>query len=125
MRIDVKGRNLPVSDELREQIEKRFAKVGKQVSELATLEVELSMAKANPGRHVAEATLYLKGATLRAGDASRDMGHAVHLVADEMARQVKRHRDKRRNRREGRSATPAAPPPIVVPEAPTGQLPAV
>ena len=53
------------------------------------------------------------------------MGHAVHLVADEMARQVKRHRDKRRNRREARSAMPAVPPPIVAPEAPGGQLPAV
>jgi hypothetical protein len=49
----------------------------------------------------------------------------VKLASEDIARQVKRHRDKRRNRREGRSATPAAPPPIVVPEAPTGQLPAV
>jgi ribosome-associated translation inhibitor RaiA len=28
------------------------------------------------------------------------MSHTVNLVADELARQVKRHRDKRRRRRE-------------------------
>ena len=42
MQIEVKGRNdVVVSDELREHVEKRFAKIAKQVSELATLEVEL------------------------------------------------------------------------------------
>ena len=43
------------------------------------------------------------------------MSHAVGLIADEMARQVKRHRDKRRNRREGRS--PSVPAPLIAPEA--------
>lgn len=121
MRIEVKGRNLPVSDELREQVERRFAKVDKQVSQLAVLEVELSVERnpAIPDRHVAEATLFLKGTTLRAHDASRDMGHAVHLVSDELARQVKRHRDKRRNRREARSPVP---PPVAAPEAPGESL---
>lgn len=124
MRIEVKGRNLPVSDDVRELVSRRFAKVDKQVSELAVLEVELSMERnpANPDCHVAEATLYLKGTTLRAHDASRDMGHAIHLIADELARQVKRHRDKRRNRREAR--VPIIPP-VVAPDVPGGQLPAV
>ena len=39
--------------------------------------------------------------TLRARDASPDMMHSVNLCADELARQVKRHRDKRRKRRDG------------------------
>jgi putative sigma-54 modulation protein len=70
---------------------------------------------------VAEATLYLKGVTLRAKDASRDLNHSVNLVADELGRQVKRHRDKRRKRREQRAAAGAQMPP---PEAAGGQLPA-
>jgi putative sigma-54 modulation protein len=101
MKIDIKGRNFAVTDEIRGKIEKRFEKVGKQVSHLATLEVELSEEK-NPSIHdkcVAEATLHVKGATLRAKDASESMSHTVNLVADELARQVKRHRDKRRGRR--------------------------
>jgi len=104
MQIDVKGRNCPVSDELREHIEKRFTKVGKQVSELARLDVEVWEERnpSNPDSQVAEVTLHIKGAILRARDASRDMVHSINLCAEELSRQVKRDRDKRRRRREAR-----------------------
>ena len=105
MRIEVKGRNLPVTDELRASVERRFEKVSKQVSELAELTVEIGEDRdASPATSVAEATLRLKGVTLRARDTSRDPKHAINLAADELARQVKRHRDKRRGRRETRAA---------------------
>jgi putative sigma-54 modulation protein len=106
MRIEVKGRNLPVTEELRELVTRRFDKVAKQVSPLAVLEVELceERNRANPDNQVAEATLYLKGVTLRAKDASRDLKHSINLIAEELGRQVKRHRDKRRGRREARGA---------------------
>jgi putative sigma-54 modulation protein len=106
MRIEIKGRNVPVSEDLREHAEKRFRKVAKQVSELAELEIELCEER-NPAiadRQVAEATLHLKGVTLRARDASPDMAHSISMCADELAVQVKRHRDKRRKRRESRAA---------------------
>ena len=106
MKIEVKGRNCPVTDELRERTERRLDKVAKQVSELARVEVELSEERnpANPESQVAEMTLYLKGVTLRAKEATRDMDHSVNLAAEEIARQVKKHREKRRNRREARRA---------------------
>jgi putative sigma-54 modulation protein len=109
MRIEVKGRNVPVPDDLKEHVTKRFRKVSSQVSELAELEVEL-FEERNPAiadRQVAEATLHLKGVTLRARDASREMRHSINLVADEISVQVKRHRVKRRKRRQARSAAMA------------------
>lgn len=110
MKIEVKGRNTPVSDELRSMVERRFRKVGAQVSEFATLEVELSEERnpAIPDSHIAEATLFLKGVTLRASDRARDMSHAVHLCEEELSRQVKRHRDKRRARRASRAMSAEA-----------------
>ena len=48
MRIQVKGRNLHVSDDMREHVNRRFGKISKQVSELAELEVELIQG-AQPG----------------------------------------------------------------------------
>lgn len=110
MRIEVKGRNVPVTDELREHVTKRFRKVARQVSDLAELEVEV-FEERNPAiadSQVAEATLHLKGVTLRARDASPEIMHSVNLCADELAVQVKRHRDKRRKRRESRAVE--APP---------------
>jgi ribosome hibernation promoting factor len=125
MLIEVKGRNLAVTDDLRESVERRFEKVSKQVSELATLEVEFSEERnpANPDSCIAEATLQLKGVTLRAKESSRDLKHALNLVADDMSRQVKRHRDKRRNRREARASSPRMAPPPSAP-APAGEAPA-
>lgn len=110
MQIDIKGRNVPVTDELRLHAERRLNKVARQVSDLARLEIEL-FKEPNPrvsSCHVAEATLYLKGVTLRAHDASPDMLHSLNLVVDEMARQVKRRRDKLRHRREAHSSAPRA-----------------
>ena len=109
MQIDIKGRNVPVTDELRARVERRLRKVSRQVSDLARLEVEI-FEERNPSiadREVAEATLYLKGVTLRARDASPEMDHSLKLVTEELARQVKRHRDKRRKRRESHAAASA------------------
>ena len=100
MRIEVKGRHTEVTDELRRDVEKRFARVGRQVSSLAVLEVELSEER-NPAiadSQVAEATLKLKGVTLRAREASPEMLRSIHAVAENLRRQVKRHREKRRRR---------------------------
>ena len=108
MQIEVKGRNVPVSDELRELVERKFRKVAAQVSDLSRMEVELREER-NPSikdSQVAEVTLYLKGVTLRAEGASGEMGHAVRVCSEELSRQVKRHRDKRRKRREARTVPP-------------------
>jgi putative sigma-54 modulation protein len=112
VRIEIRGRNTAVTDTLRRHVEERFtARIGKQVSDLAQLEVELLAEKnpAIPQNQIAEATLHLKGITLRARESSTDLEHSVDLVADKLARQVKRHRDKRRGRREPNIR--AAPPP--------------
>ena len=111
MRVDVKGRNLSVSDDVRQHVEKRFDKISRQVSEFAELEVELYEERnpANPDCQVAEVTLHLKGVTLRAQDASGDLKHSINMCSEELARQVKRHRDKRRKRREARNPSTGVP----------------
>ena len=102
MRIQVKGRNeATVEAEWRARVERKLAKVARQVSPLADLEVELR-AESNPSikeSQIAEATLHLKGVTLRATERSTDMTHSINLMAEDLARQVKKHRDKRRKRR--------------------------
>jgi putative sigma-54 modulation protein len=100
MRIEVRGRNVEIDDELREHVFKRFRRVGRQVSELAMLDV-IVWEERNPAiadRQVAEATLRLKGVTLHAKECSPEMTHTVHELAEDIRRQVKRHREKRRKR---------------------------
>lgn len=100
MRIEIRGRNVEVTDELRDHVHKRFRRVGKQISEVATLDIELCEEK-NPrvaDSQIAEATLHVKGLTLRAHEASPEMIHSIHELAEDIRRQVKKHREKRRKR---------------------------
>jgi putative sigma-54 modulation protein len=100
VRIEIRSRNTEVTDELRDAVQKRFNRVGKQVSSLATLEIELSEEK-NPrvaDKYVAEATLHLKGTTVRAREASPEMLHSIHEAAEDVRRQVKKNRELRRGR---------------------------
>lgn len=104
MRIEIRGRNVEVTDELRDHVHKRFRRVGKQISEVATLDIELCEEK-NPrvaDSQIAEATLRVKGLTLRAHEASPEMIHSIHELAEDIRRQVKKHREKRRKRRRTR-----------------------
>jgi len=104
VRIEIRGRNVDITPELQEHVGKRFRRIGKQVSDLAQLEVELREER-NPSisdSQVAAATLHLKGITLRAEESSLEMMHSIHELAEDMRRQVKRHRAKRRKRRRTR-----------------------
>jgi putative sigma-54 modulation protein len=104
MRIDIRGRNVKVTDDLEALVRKRFQRLGRQVSGLATLEVVLSEER-NPSiadSQVAEATFYLKGTKLHAREASPEMAHSVHELAEDLRRQVKKHRELRRKRRQTR-----------------------
>jgi len=104
VQIEVKGRNLQVTDEIREYAARRFDKIGKQVSDLAVLELEVADENVPGDPVAAAAVLHLKGTQLRAKEVSKDAKHAINLVGDNMERQVKRHREKRRGRRESRAA---------------------
>jgi putative sigma-54 modulation protein len=105
MRIHLRTRGGSGKDEeLLSRVEKKLEKVARQVSPLAELHIELREERAGKDSQVAEATLKLKGVTLRACERSADMGHSVNLLADDLARQVKKHRDKRRGRREAQKA---------------------
>ena len=102
MRIQLKGRGgLAADEELLARVEKKLEKVAKQVSPLAECKIEL---REERGEQVADGALKLKGVTLRARETGSDAAHAVNLVADDLARQVKKHRDKRRARREAHRA---------------------
>ena len=82
-----------------------FAGSASRSPSLATLDVEISEER-NPSiadSQVAEATLRLKGVTLRAHEASPLMSHTIHELAEDIRRQVKKHREMRRKRR-GRGA---------------------
>jgi putative sigma-54 modulation protein len=101
MQLHVKGKNLEVSDSIRSYAERKLAKLDKQVHPLTQIEVELSVEK-NPSvaaNQVAEATVWLKGHTLRAREATRDMKASIDELTEKLGRQIRDERDKKAARR--------------------------
>jgi putative sigma-54 modulation protein len=97
MQLQVKGRNLEVNDSIRSYVERKLRKLERRLRPEAVVEVELAVEK-NPSiaeSQVAEATVHVKGRTLRARESARDMKAAVDELADKLVRQVKDHYDKR------------------------------
>jgi len=97
MRLQVKGKNVEVSTTLREYAEEKLGKVGRQLAEATQVEVELSLEK-NPSiadNHIAEATIWTKGPTLRAREASSDYRASIDQLVTKLERQVKKYRDMR------------------------------
>jgi putative sigma-54 modulation protein len=124
MRLQVKGRNLEVSEQLREYAEEKMGKLERFVSDPTRVELELAVEK-NPSisdNHVAEATVWTKGPVLRAREASGDMKASIDQLVDKLERQVKRYREKRRvaPRRHARDGIPADLPPIELEAADAG-----
>jgi putative sigma-54 modulation protein len=104
MNLQVKGRNLEVSDQIRQYAEDKLGKLERLVNDPTRVELELAVEK-NPSiadNQIAEATVWTKGPVLRARESSGDMKASIDQLVDKLERQVKRYRDKRRPRKHDR-----------------------
>ena len=98
MRLQVKGKNVEVSDSLKDYARQKLGKLEKHLNEASRLELELQVEK-NPSisaNQVAEATIWTKGPVLRARESSSDMKASIDLLVEKLERQARRYRDKRR-----------------------------
>jgi putative sigma-54 modulation protein len=106
MRLEVKGRNVEVNDSIRRYAEEKLDRIERQLPDETQIEVELKL-ETNPSisaDHIAEATVWTKGSTLRAREASNAFETSIDQLSDKLERQVKRYRDKRSRRGTGRRA---------------------
>lgn len=98
MQLEVKGKNLDVSDAVRDYAEQKLEKLRTQLSEGTIVHLELAVEK-NPKireSQLAEATIFVKGDVLRARDASPDMKQSIDALSEKLMRELKRYREKRR-----------------------------
>jgi putative sigma-54 modulation protein len=103
MQLQVKGKNVEVSDSIREYAEAKLRKLERQLADPTKVELELTVEK-NPSiaeSHVAEATIWTKGPTLRARESATDVRASIDLLVDKLERQVTRYREKRQRSRHG------------------------
>ena len=117
MKIQVKGRNVAVTDALQGYAEEKLARVHRllqerRIDEVSRVELELSVEK-NPSianHNVAEATIFTRGPVIRAKESSTDMYASIDLVADKLQRRVKKYHDKMQHKNLRHAAARQAPP---------------
>ncbi|MGH3105010.1 MAG: ribosome hibernation-promoting factor, HPF/YfiA family [Gaiellaceae bacterium] len=118
MLLQVKGKNLEVSDSIRSYAEEKLSKLDRQLHELTRVELELAVER-NPSisaNQIAEATIWTKGPVLRAREASGDMKASIDQLTEKLLRQVKHYRDKRSRRSSRGDGVPQGGAPAVVDE---------
>ena len=100
MQIIIKGKNIEVTDWLREYVEKKIGKLDRYLPSISEARVELAVQKTKSAddRQVAQITLRSDGTILRAEERSDDMFASIDAVADKLHRQVARFKDKRARR---------------------------
>jgi len=104
MQISVRGKNVEVTDALRDYVTKKLNKLDRYFDGAGEGQVTLSIAKEN---HRVEVTIGVNGLLLRGEEQSPDMYASVDLVVEKLERQVDRYRTKIARRL--RTAPPSAP----------------
>ena len=94
MQITVSGQHMDITEPLRTYASDKIAKLQKHFDNMTTTNVVLHVEK---NRHLAEATIFAKGATLHANATGADMYAAIDALADKLDRQVLKHKEKSTN----------------------------
>ncbi|MTI96313.1 MAG: ribosome-associated translation inhibitor RaiA [Firmicutes bacterium] len=101
MRIITRGKNIEVTNALKQHVEKRIGKISKYFEENTEAQVTLSVVKEN---HVIEAMILLNGGMLiRAEESSSDMYASIDMVVEKLERQIRKYKTRinRKNRQTG------------------------
>jgi putative sigma-54 modulation protein len=107
-KIETVARNMRLTDNIRDYIEKKAAKLERHLQEIDEIRVELShikSARSSADRQVAQITVHGKGFLLRTEERADDIHAAFDTALDKMQRQVDRYKGKHyHGRGDGRSA---------------------
>jgi len=107
-KIEIQARNMRMTDNVRDYVEKKAAKLERYLQEIEEIRVELShikSARSAQDRQVAQITVHGKGFILRSEERADDIHAAFDTALDKVQRQIDRYKGKHyRGRGDGRSA---------------------
>jgi putative sigma-54 modulation protein len=110
MQLIISGKNLEVSDWLKEYVEKKIGKLDRYLPALAEARVELALENTKNVKksQVVQVTLRTNGTIMRGEERSSDFTVAVDTVAEKLYKQIERYKGKRAR---GRTQSEKAPLP--------------
>jgi putative sigma-54 modulation protein len=97
MDVIVRGKNVEITDALKDYVTKKMNKMSKLVNHYTavTAHVVLSVEK---DRHIVEVTIPLEGYLLRAEQSHSDMYASIDLVVDKLDRQYRKYKTRERKK---------------------------
>ncbi len=98
MKLVIHGRNIEITDAIREYVHQKIEKAANHfLNTTNEIDVHLSVAR-NPridSKQTAEVTVYANGAVIRAEESSENLYASIDLVADKIARQLRKYKERR------------------------------
>ena len=89
MQITLRGKNIDLTDALRDYVEKRLGKFDKYFQQPLVAQVTLSVER---DRHIVEITIPVNDIVLRGEEATGDMYSSIDLVVEKIERQVHKYK---------------------------------
>lgn len=102
MKLKLVGKNLELTQGIKDQAEAKFAKLDKYFDEEVEARVVFSTQKLT---QTVEVTVYLQGTILRAEESTDDLYTSMDKAVDGLARQIRKYKTKLKNRNQDNSAT--------------------
>ena len=96
MHIHVNGRNIEITDAIKAYVKEKIGKVATRYDQIQGIDVVLSVIK-NPaaeGKHIAEVICKTNSGVIRVEEAAESMYASIDLLADKLARQITKLKDK-------------------------------
>ncbi|NET45787.1 ribosome hibernation-promoting factor, HPF/YfiA family [Okeania sp. SIO2B3] len=101
MKLVIQGKNIEITDSIHEYVNQKIEKAVSHFQQLTTeVDVHLSVARnprINP-KQTAEVTIYANGTVIRAQESSENLYASIDLVADKIARQLRKYKEKRQSK---------------------------
>ena len=97
MKLLIQGNNIAVTDAINDYVEQKLEKAVKHFQNITSkVDVHLSVARNSriADRHKAEVTVYANGTVIRAQEGSENLYASIDLVADKIARQLRKYKEK-------------------------------
>ncbi|MCD1147253.1 ribosome-associated translation inhibitor RaiA [Peptoniphilus sp. KCTC 25270] len=95
MRLEFVGKNIDITEALKNQAEKKFSKLDKYFSEEIEGKVTFQTVK---GQHKTEVTVFLPGNIMRAEEATHDMYASMDLAVSALERQIRKYKTRLKKR---------------------------
>lgn len=97
MKLLIQGNNITVTDAIHDYVEQKLEKAVKHFQNLTSkVDVHLSVARNSriADKHKAEVTVYANGTVIRAQEGSESLYASIDMVADKIARQLRKYKEK-------------------------------